>query len=366
MTTVKDYDRYVVRWFNLLDIKGCSEYYFFNGNPPLERTTKLVLLICYVDNENELNHDYSKAMSAVRCAFRNELEPTDIFDDPIIAAVRKSLKPSARELHIKRAKRFRLPTPYIFITYLRAVYWVDGEIENKMTYLGVAISYNYGLRSSEYTYDDKLKGEHAIRASDIFFVHKNGLRLFPWQITDLILNTDIISGKFSNVSGKTRTDGDARDLFLSRESEVESQLLHDILDWCRISKVTEDDIFLSRHKADSRGTIRRKQLIPRMVSCALKEAAIIFDLPPAMFSTHCNRIGCASDLAKYGLHDDDIKRFIGWTSDTSLLYQHGSAADPSALRAGAAGGTLSLSDVENLVPVCRSFELNNFNRNSKS
>ena len=44
MTTVKDYDRYVVRWFNLLDIKGCSEYYFFNGNPPLERTTKLVLL----------------------------------------------------------------------------------------------------------------------------------------------------------------------------------------------------------------------------------------------------------------------------------------------------------------------------------
>ena len=94
-----------------------------------------------------------------------------------------------------------------------------------------------------------------------------------------------------------------------------------------------------------------------MVSAALKEAAVTFGLPATMFSTHCNRVACASDLAAYGLSDSELKKFIGWKSDSSLLYQRGSEKDPSALRAGATGGTLTISDVSNLVPVGRSAEL---------
>ena len=152
------------------------------------------------------------------------------------------------------------------------------------------MSYNYGLRSSEYTHDDKLKGEHAVMAKDVFFASINGDRLMPWEVTKGLSSNTVNSGTLSIVSSKNITDGVARTLFLSRVSPVESQLLDDIL----------------RYKADGRGTVRRKQLIPRMVSAALKEAAVTFGLPATMFSTHCNRVACASDLAAYGVSSKSL------------------------------------------------------------
>ena len=255
-----------------------------------------------------------------------------------------------------RELRTRLPTPYVFILWLRSMYWQDGTIEMMMTYLGIAVSYNYGLRSSEYTHDDANKGEQAIRTGDVFFTGVDGRRYYPWQLSS-VTDTEISSGMLVNVSSKTLSDGIGRDLFLARGSPVESQLLDDLLHWSRISGIQQTDIFFARYK-DDRGRMRKKQLTPKMVSAALKDAAILFGLPSTMFSTHCNRIGCASDLAAYGLHDDDIKRFIGWKSDASLLYQRGSAGDPSALRAEEIGGTLSISDVASLVPISRSSDLN--------
>ena len=353
-TTHKDYERYIPRWDAYLvekDFGGCSLL------EDLSLTTRIVLLINFMDSENELGHDYGKAMSAVRCHVRDHLQDTSYFDNELISTARRALKPSSRVLNERKTARVRLPTPYDFILWLRAVYWERGDINHKMCYLGVAVSYNYGLRSSEYTHDDKLKGEHAVMAKDVFFASINGDRLMPWEVTKGLSSNTVNSGTLSIVSSKNITDGVARTLFLSRVSPVESQLLDDILQWCWESAVTEKDIFFSRYKADGRGTVRRKQLIPRMVSAALKEAAVTFGLPATMFSTHCNRVACASDLAAYGLSDSELKKFIGWKSDSSLLYQRGSEKDPSALRAGATGGTLTISDVSNLVPVGRSAEL---------
>jgi len=352
--THKDYERYIPRWEAYLSEKG------FGGFSLLENlglTTRLVLLINFMDSENDLGHDYGKAVSAVRCHLRDNLCETSCFDHELISTARRALKPSSRVLNERKKIRARLPTPYEFVLWPRVVYWQQGDVDSKMCYLGVAVSYNYGLRSSEYSHDDKLKGEHAVMAKDVFFVYHNGDRLMPWEVTENLITGTVTHGTLSIVSSKNITDGVARTLFLSRVSPVESQLLDDILRWCWESKVRMEDMFFSRYKADHRGTVRRKRLIPRMVSVALKEAAVTFGLPAAMFSTHCNRIACASDLAAYGLIDTEIKKFIGWKSDSSLLYQRGSEKDPSALRAGATGGTLTISDVSNLVPVGRSAKL---------
>ena len=353
-TTASDYELYLPRWTSFLASREFEGYDLLEG---LSRTTRVVLLINFMDSENCLGHDFGKAMSAIRCHLRNNLQDTGYFKDELISTARKALKPSSRILSERRAKRTRLPTPYEFVVWLRAVYWGQGEIEYRMCYLGIAVSYNYGLRASEYTHDSKLKGKHAIMSNDVFFVTSTGDRLRPWEIVAELEIASVVSGTLSVVSSKNITDGDPRSLFLTRVSPVESQLLDDTLAWCIESKVQPGDIFFSRYKADSRGTIRRKQLIPKMVNAALKEAAVTFGLPPAMFSSHCNRIGCASDLAAYGVQDGDLKKFIGWSSDSSLLYQRGSEKDPSALRAGATGGTLSISDVASLVPISRSVEL---------
>ena len=104
--TNKDYQRYVDRWLEFLELKEFSDYPFLNGIPPLDRTTRLVLLICFMDSENELSHDYNKAMSAVRCSFGDNLQPLDIFDDPTLTAVRKALQPTARIMNMKRASNW--------------------------------------------------------------------------------------------------------------------------------------------------------------------------------------------------------------------------------------------------------------------
>ena len=353
-TTTRDYRRYIPRWKEYINNLDFGDNCLMDDLP---LSSKLVLIINFMDKENEEGHDYSKAVTAVRCYLRDNLRGTEFFENELIAAARKSLRPNSRVLNERRVTRIRLPTPYEFVQWMRIVYWDQGDIDTKMCYLGVAVSYNYGLRSSEYTHDNKLKGEHAVMAKDVFFVSRSGGRVMPWEIISTSSAESIVSGSLSVVSSKTITDGIARTLFLSRVSPIESQLLDDILLCCIESKVKATDIFFSRYKADKRGIVRRKQLIPKMVSAALKAAAVTFGLPESMFSTHCNRIGCASDLAAYGLQDPDLKKFIGWKSDSSFLYQRGSEKDPSALRAGASGRSLTISDVTSLIPVGRSGDL---------
>ena len=74
-----------------MNVKGFDDYLYFVGEPQLERTTKLTLWICFMDSEDPKGHDYIKAMSALRCAFRDELQPTNIFDDPILSYSREKV-----------------------------------------------------------------------------------------------------------------------------------------------------------------------------------------------------------------------------------------------------------------------------------
>jgi site-specific recombinase XerD len=351
--TSKDYNRYIRRWEEYLTTKGYIQAPNFPFLDALTEVQKKTLLICFMDKESKEGHDYSKAMTAVRSYFRDNLRDVKMFEDESIRSVRRALTPSSRELSLQRAKHFRLPTPFEFIVWARKVYWEIGDIDHRMVYLAVAISYNYGLRSSEYCHDDQNKGLHAFRADDVFFVNCFGQRHLPWQVSaNVIKDSDVQSAKIDLRSSKNIKNGVGRQLFLSRVSSAEEQLLCDMLQWCRDSAVKSGDIFFCRYLNG-----KRKQLIPKMVNECLKAAATNFGLPTSMFSTHCNRIGCATDLASDGLHDSDLKKFVGWKSDSSLLYQHGSSKDPSALRSGASGNGLSLAEVANLIPVSRSEEI---------
>ena len=114
-TTHNDYKRYIPRWEAYLvgkDFSGCSLL------KNLSLTTRLVLLINFMDSENELGHDYSKAMSPVRCHVRDHLQDTSYFDNELISTARRALKPSSRILNERKAARVRLPTPYDFILWL--------------------------------------------------------------------------------------------------------------------------------------------------------------------------------------------------------------------------------------------------------
>ena len=52
----------------------------------------------------------------------------------------------------------------------------------------------------------------------------------------------------------------------------------------------------------------------------LKETAVCLGHPEENFSSHCNRIGCASKLFEAGYSADEIPSTIGWTSKAEFGY----------------------------------------------
>ena len=87
-----------------------------------------------------------------------------------------------------------------------------------------------------------------------------------------------------------------------------------------------------------------------MVSEALKAAATHFGMDESLFSSHCHRIAAASVLSQHGYGEEDIRKFIGWAGRSSLLYERDFANRPSTLRLAAGGTSLSLQDVQAMVP----------------
>jgi hypothetical protein len=52
----------------------------------------------------------------------------------------------------------------------------------------------------------------------------------------------------------------------------------------------------------------------------LKETAVCLGYPEENFSSHCNRIGCASKLFEAGYTAEKISSIIGWTSNAVFGY----------------------------------------------
>lgn len=354
-TTERDYDRYWFRWCLFLEQRHLINNCFLVGILPF---VLLLTLIGFMDSEHQRGCDVGKAMSALRHFFIKALCDTTPFDSPILKAARVGMNKfkSNREVRADKVKRKRLPTPFFFVAWLRRTYWEVGDIDSKMAYLGTALAYNYAMRTNEYCHDDKGKGESAIRTQDVFFVDQSGSRFLAHEHTRMrdIPAATIVSSNIEVNAGKTLTGGRNRMLFLARESSrVEAQLLEDMFHFCKEAKPGPTDLLLSRYFC-----ARNKRLRPKDVSALLKAAARFFGLPEKMFSGHCNRIGGATECRLYGYTDEDLCQFVGWRSDSSLLYQLPSRHDPSALRAGAEGAApLTLSDVANLVPAARSAEL---------
>ena len=341
-TTAKGYQRQEKMWINYLNSLGVGNDPFLDSRDSM---TRKLVFIGFIDHVSGMGRDYHSAMSGLKFYFNTNLKGLSEFDDPAIVAVKTALNKTGRELSLAKERRIRLPTPYAFIPWLRSDLF-HGSLVDQMTYLGVAIAYNAGLRACSYAWDSDTQGKHTIRSQDVHFEITNGGRLLPWELSDSIMNTEIVSCNMLNRSDKNDKQGKGRLIIVARTSEEEGQLLDDLVNWSRRAKTKTGDIFFSRVELG-----RRKMLTRQMVSAALKKAARYFNLPEEMLSSHCNRIGCATDLAAYGYSDEELKKFIGWKSDASFRYQRESSNNPSALRVGGSGGGLTLRDTARLIPL---------------
>ena len=130
-------------------------------------------------------------MVALSDYLRSTMTDESVIHNWIIRGARKSLtRQNGCELSIQKERRFRMPTPFIFMTHIMKTYMSQPicrvTCDDYMTGLANMLAYEFGLRVSEYCYKDDPESNHAIMGSDVFFdvTLQDGkiTRLTSWQL----------------------------------------------------------------------------------------------------------------------------------------------------------------------------------------
>jgi len=234
-----------------------------------------------------------------------------------------------------------------------------------MTGLANMMSYEFGLRASECCHHSDPDENHAIMSQDVIFetteknrktqtvlswelhptLYARKLQLISKQIkTDeeakrvieapIKTNYEIPPSSIIKIhiklrSQKNHPDGSTRNMVLTRNVTQKDALINTLIDavitFAKFSRIGPDDPFFSRWK------LNRKVLHRRMISTMIKETAVSLGYPEDNFSSHCNRIGCASKLFEAGYSVDEISSVIGWTSNAVFGYLQMTAPSPFSL-----------------------------------
>ena len=126
--TEGDYFRYWKRWVAFLTTRGMGDNPFLDYRSSMKN---VISLVAFMDHEHSGGCDVKKGMTSLRHFFVINLRDTSIFDSKIVAACKKGMGATSRVIREGKVKRTRLPTPFIFVAWLREGYWQEGTIDDR-------------------------------------------------------------------------------------------------------------------------------------------------------------------------------------------------------------------------------------------
>mgnify|MGYP002127648486 CR=1 FL=1 len=228
------------------------------------------------------------------------------------------------------------------------------NLSSKMTFIAISLMYCFCLRVSN------AAGKHNILVEDAIFETDGHLHFESQEIKAANLPIQAYTTCIIKVRSSKQGAYTGEKLTILRRNKEESDLLNDLLDFCLISALYRGDpLFSYRYslvRAD-KTTIRtyHKRLTSHLVSMATKSAASHFNLPLNWFSTHCCRVGGATDSNQV-LPAHEVRNLYHWKSDAALRYlRDDTKAAPNALALLSYGSNLDVHDVRRaMVHVCTS------------
>jgi hypothetical protein len=287
----------------------------------------LVKFIRYLHESKVSANVINQTLASLQFFMKVHCRDVKVFTDATIQLARRATLPTQRSESLRKEKAARYPVTLDMLMWLRKDYYVDGNIDDKMTYLGCILGFTFIWRVSQYVSDSK--SEHAILTEDIRFKLFTQEIIRPWEVRNI--NKSRFECVVFVVRSNKQRGNETQYLYLGRKSDKEIQLLEDLIDWCRISGVKEGDPFLSRYLTKG-GRVTHKRLTRNMVSTALKVVATAFGFNEVHFAPHGLRIGAATaGKAKGGR--EFVKDTGGWDgkSDNDLRYEQGTPLDDNAL-----------------------------------
>ena len=312
------------------------------NNPYLRQTERFVVLqiismfVMHLSIDKGMRADaVSRAITGVKQHWKENLQPLDMFDDPVIRTLRDSCRASegsGREQNLAKEKRRRMPVTMDMVMWIRSQV-MDKSVDGFMTYMAVVLAFHFMFRASEYIFTNK--GEHAVMSGDIDFILTNHRRASPWELTPDIASDEVERALLVIRSSKCDKGGRGRYLYISRRTPHESQLLDDLIRWCRVSGVQKGDPLFCRYQLGAKGRMGRLILTNKMVSEALKTMATAFGFEVCFFTTHSLRIGGATTMMALGVDTRVVGKTGGWANDETLtrVYDKNTCHDQGTLSA---------------------------------
>jgi len=370
------YAQYIENWCSFIrDTWGYTDCPTIPDLAPMDR---IVYLILWLEHLQEHGYDIDKGIPALKYLFTTRLKDVSIFDCAQFQKAKIALRKGpaqARQRQANRAQVYRSPMTLEMVEYIREQYWsrADTTLYNKMTYLAIAVGFNFGLRAEAICHSSPGKDEHALRACDCAFEDDSATRydfssisaLSPVVRATITVFREVLQyHKGRAIAESLGADPKQKDrdgpipLFVSRHSsESESQLVDDLMEWSCICGISPEDIVFSRTERGNRGSaVQNKRLLRKDITAAQKLAADHFGLPVEMFSSHSNRISAAAILKASGHSSESIRQFGRWSSDAVFRYMRESSHSMSTLRDAertrAEGQpAMTITDVKSMMPI---------------
>ena len=331
--TVERYRGNCQLWPAFASERGWGTDLCMKGASDPQRRVVVVDFVMWLYEQKKVNGgEVSRILSALRSQWVQACASVSVFEDESVKLAKKAGKvETARETHLKKEQRRRLPVTMDMIARERRDHWVGSkDLDKNMIYMGMMLAFNFMWRISEYVMDSR-SSEHAIRAEDVLFL-RMGDPWRAWEMGKVRNSSQVSSVLFVVRSSKT---GAGRYLYLSRKGAVESQAVDDVVEWAEASGVERGDPFLSRWQVGKNGQRTRRKLTRRMMSEGLKDLArrsgfVGLELA---FAPHSLRIGGATSMIHSGKQPHQVERTGGWSkgSSASGIYQQFTPADLGAL-----------------------------------
>lgn len=300
-----------------------GDVYLDQAHNDTERASILALFFKERYDIGEMRGRQATCVSAgIRHHFVAALRPVEWFESQIITSARAACRPSCDEIreHKKLSKsKATLPVSEDMLLEARVRLWgekswVWGDIDDRMTYLGLMWGFDQVARVSEFTAPESSSENHCVQVWQLSFVTEaeGGGQQRVVAGADLAQavrdnpNRKIIACEVEASSHKGGALSKKK--LIGRRSDEESQWLDDLVAWLVNNKLAAEDLIFTRYKAKTAGgKVFKKRLSAEMIRSAVKDMATRAGFPPDRFSAHSLRKGGMSQMRGLGASSDDRK-----------------------------------------------------------
>ena len=346
-----------VRWWAQWKEYANSQHHdlYLRSSTDLERVKVLAIFFCHLLDHGRMLYHVNEIFKAMKFFFLQELNDVEFFSHDLIVRLKDSAKPVGRLAFTDHQSRRKEPVTFDLVKWIRDNCRMT--IEGRLTYVGIAMAFNFMLRASEIIFikpdQDEADEVHAITYEDVSVLTVDN-KWNPLSVNTSLDSTRILGFRFVVTTSKTDRSGSGRRLTLKRDGPNQSQLIDDIASFIRESRIRRGDVLMSRWKTVGSSRETNLKLTKEMMSTTLKKAAAAFGLDARQFSCHSLRTGGATQLAASGANSNMIERVGGWTTrnggraagyQRSTLYDHGALG---AIDSRNGGRQLSATDISHV------------------